>query len=157
MSGNRLREHPARWTGALVALVIALPVLAVIGTYVWVHSSNNATAQHIEEQLLALPLPPGTELVDSAWAAQRLAPAGNGMEYAGALLLRSERGLDELEAFYENQAGAPRVTASNDELLGRQTLLFDADHDLSQPDFYLVIARAEPESRGLRDLDLRGH
>lgn len=143
-----------RW---ILAALVLLPLLTVIGTYAWVHHANNRVARHIEQRLLDLPLPPGAELVDSVWAAQRLAGAGNGMEYYGALLIRSDHSLAGLQVYYSAQPGDQYVSAADDELLHRRTLLFEDEHDLQQPGLFMVIASGEAPNELHRQLDLRGH
>lgn len=69
-------------------LIISIPVV------------NNLTARGVENYLKNLPLPPDTELAASVSRAGKLTGNGNGMQYFGAILLRSELTLDELEAFY---------------------------------------------------------
>ncbi len=154
MSRNRLRENPVHWTVLGISLIL---VLSLIGMYVAVHNVNNASAQQLEARLQEIPLPPDTKLVDSGWAAQRLAAAGNGMQYAGALLIRSELGLADLEAFYDVHGSDGYVIATNDERLGRVSLIFDADHDLAQPDLFMIVSSDEPKGGSIRQLDLRGH
>lgn len=61
---------------------------------------NNLTARGVENYLKKLPLPPETELAASVSRADKFTGNGNGMQYFGAILLRSELTLDELEAFY---------------------------------------------------------
>lgn len=61
---------------------------------------NNLTAKGVENHLKSLPLPPDTELAASVSRADKLTGNGNGMQYFGAILLRSELTLDELETFY---------------------------------------------------------
>lgn len=138
-------------------LTVLLLGLIPVGAYVWIHNANNAAAQELEERLEELSLPPESELVDSAWAAERLAGAGNGMQYAGSLLIRSQLDIDELDAFYAGASGRQYVIATNDEGLGRYSLLFDAENDLEQPDLFMVIASGEPASGSPLRFDLRGH
>lgn len=145
------------WLWAVGALVVLLLVTAPIATYAWVHLTNNAVSQKIEDRLLALPLPPDTQLVDSAWAAQRLAGAGNGMEYAGGLLVCSDLTTEQLAAFYDRQPGEQSVVKTDDEMIGRQTLLFDEEHDLSADNLFMVLGYGEAPSELHYSLDLRGH
>lgn len=157
MRQNPLGEHPVRRAGSVILFAVLIVVLVPIGTYVWVHHSNNAAAQQLEARLQQLQLPPQTELVDSAWAAQRLAGAGNGMQYAGALLIRSRLDLADLEEFYAEGDGDQHVTATTDERLGRTAILFSAEHDLDQPDLFMVVSMDEPAPESLLQSDLRGH
>ncbi|WP_336660871.1 hypothetical protein [Leucobacter sp. USHLN153] len=132
----------------------------LIGPYMWIHLSNNAVAQRVEDRLLEIPLPPDTELVDSAWAAQRLAGAGNGMEYYGSLLLRSDLDEAQLQEFYDGIADddeSQSVIATNSPDLGRRDLMFSSLHDLDQANLYMVMSAGNAPSALHRDLDLRGH
>ncbi|MBL3698150.1 hypothetical protein [Leucobacter luti] len=157
MARSSFSDHPARWiVGAFSVLVLA-PVLAAIATYAWVHNSNNAAAQQLEHGLLALEVPAGAEVVDSSWLVSRFAPAGNGTQYAGVLLVRSDLTQEALGAAYEAQPGSPRVAAADDDSVARLAGQLDSGEDLHQPGTYLVVDLDEPTSTLLSSVDLRGH
>lgn len=80
---------------AIFALV-ALLILAYAGVVL----ANNAIAGALERVLLSAPLPTQTELVDSISIAGKVQGNGNGMQYFGAILLRSELDEAALEAHY---------------------------------------------------------
>ncbi len=61
---------------------------------------NDCIAKQIEEKLCETPLPVDTEIVDSVSMAGKLAGNGNGMQYFGAVLLKSELSLEELDSYY---------------------------------------------------------
>ncbi|GAA1326759.1 hypothetical protein ACFSWE_04335 [Leucobacter albus] len=156
MSRSGFREHPARWILSILAAIVLAPILALIGVYVWAYQANNNAAQQFEERLLSLELPPRTELVDSTWGVTRFHGQGNGAQQGGGLLLRSDLSLMALEAFYEEQPGGHRVMPANDDDPGRESVLFNADHDLAQPGLFIVFESVEPTSWLLRDYDIRG-
>lgn len=148
------RRIPA---GALIAVIVLLPLLALVGAVVWVHSANNAAAQQLESRVQLLPVPPGAEVIDSGWAAQRLSATGNGMQHSGALLIRSHLGLADLEADYADIDPDAQVIATGGPRTERSTLIFSDLHDLDQPDLFMVLLRDEPPGDSILQLDLRGH
>ncbi len=61
---------------------------------------NNYTAYTVEKELLEIPLPENTELVESVSDAGKFVGNGNGMQFFGAILIRSELTVEELEQYY---------------------------------------------------------
>ena len=61
---------------------------------------NNHTAYKVEKALCEIPLPEETELIESLSQAGKLTGNGNGMQYFGAILIKSELSLEELDAYY---------------------------------------------------------
>ena len=74
----------------LIGGVISLPLI------------NNHTACKVEKALCEIPLPEETELIESLSQAGKLTGNGNGMQYFGAILIRSELSLEELETYYSD-------------------------------------------------------
>lgn len=81
----------------LVTLMLALVLLYLFSPFI-----NNHTAADIARELQTLPLPENTEYLDSTSAAAKLVGNGNGMQYFGAILIKSELSLDELDEYYNN-------------------------------------------------------
>ena len=61
---------------------------------------NNIHAENVKKDLLKIPLPEKTELIDSISIAEKLVGNGNGMQYFGAILIKSELSLDDLDRYY---------------------------------------------------------
>lgn len=97
----------------ILILVIGLFVLLLVAPFV-----NDNVAKKTMEELIELPLPENTEYIESLCRAGKLIGCGNGMQYFGAILIKSELSREELEAYYasfaehdwecvvENQVGA---------------------------------------------------
>lgn len=62
---------------------------------------NDWTAKKVAQDLLDLPTPENTVVVDSVSRAGKLTGNGNGMQYFGAILVESELSSDELDTFYK--------------------------------------------------------
>lgn len=61
---------------------------------------NDYTASHIAREIKNLPLPENTEYIDSVSAAAKLSGNGNGMQFFGAMLIKSELPLEQLDRYY---------------------------------------------------------
>ena len=81
-------------------LVGMLTAVVLIGGVIAVPLINNHTAYKVEKKLCETPLPEKTELIESISRAGKLTGNGNGMQYFGAILIRSDLSLEELDAYY---------------------------------------------------------
>ena len=78
----------------LTAVTIILSVLMITPII------NNNMAEKTADELVDLPLPNNTEFIESIYKAGKLVGNGNGMQYFGAILIKSELSLDELKEYY---------------------------------------------------------
>ena len=83
-------------------LVGILAAVVLIGSVISIPLINNHTAYKVEKALCEIPLPEETELIESLSQAGKLTGNGNGMQYFGAILIRSELSLEELETYVAN-------------------------------------------------------
>ena len=81
-------------------LVGILAAVVLIGGVISIPLINNHTAYKVEKELCETPLPEKTELIESISRAGKLTGNGNGMQYFGAILIRSDLSLEELDAYY---------------------------------------------------------
>lgn len=143
-----------------VLMIVVAAVLLLIG--VAVPMINNAIAYGIEKDLRALPLPDGAQLIVSGSAAQRYSDTGNGIEYLGALLLRTDMTREELAAFYAPYVTALEtctvVPADGRQVLGRE--VFSAKAEGAGDGCFVVYTLKSASGLPLRSLletDIRGH
>ena len=83
-----------------IKLVGILAAVVLIGSVISIPLINNHTAYKVEKALCEIPLPEETELIESLSQAGKLTGNGNGMQYFGAILIRSDLSLEELDAYY---------------------------------------------------------
>jgi len=83
------------------AIIIAALVLIPVILYSAIVIANNRIADGLEQALLSHPLPENTEILDSASIAAKVSGNGNGMQYFGAILVKSELSEEELQAYYD--------------------------------------------------------
>ena len=143
-----------------IKVVGILAAVVLIGGSLSIPLINNYTAYKVEKALCEIPLPEETELIESLPQAGKLTGNGNGMQYFGAILIRSELSLEELDAYYsdyrsneweylvETQEGQPI------EVIDHRTLQFT--EEIKDSGYYIVYSWGSGNSL-LEELDIRGH
>ncbi|WP_449409038.1 PE family protein [Microbacterium maritypicum] len=158
---TRVRRGGWSVVGGVLAVPAVLLILAavIIGPQLGIQAANDAAARGVESSLRDVPLPAGAELVDSIAVAGKLSGNGNGMQYLGALLIRSDRTMSELQAHYDSQTSAGDLTI---EVSGSQGLngLHRTPGFLGEPGgpgTFLVFAWGDGPGPLFEDSDIRGH
>ena len=75
----------------VIVLSISIPIV------------NNISAAKVEKELLKIELPENTEITESLSEAGKFTGNGNGMQYLGAMLIKSELSLEELDRYYSKK------------------------------------------------------
>lgn len=75
-------------------------ILLFITVFMAVPLVNNHTASSIKKELVRLPLPEQTQRIDAVSAARKLVGNGNGMQFLGAMLIKSDLSLEALNDYY---------------------------------------------------------
>ncbi len=139
--------------GILAAVVLIVGVISI-------PFINNYTAYKVEKELCETPLPEKTELIESISRAGKLTGNGNGMQYFGAILIRSELSLEELDDYYSVHRCSEweyLVEVQEGQSVGvidHGTLKFS--EEINDPGYYIVYSWGSGNSL-LEDLDIRGH
>lgn len=143
-----------------IKVVGILAAVVLIGGSLSIPLINNYTAYKVEKALCEIPLPEETKLIESLSQAGKLTGNGNGMQYFGAILIRSELSLEELDAYYsdyrsneweylvETQEGQPI------EVIDHRRLQFT--EEIKDSGYYIVYSWGSGNSL-LEELDIRGH
>ena len=77
-------------------------IVLILAAFVSVSVYNNYCAYNVEKMLCETPLPEQTELIEAISQTGKLTGNGNGMQYFGAILIKSELSLEELETYYSD-------------------------------------------------------
>lgn len=152
MTRERPRSRRRGW------IILAAVVVVLLGPPLTITLVNDAAAQGIEAELLALPRPDGADHVGSASRAGKLTGNGNGMQYLGAMFLRSDLGDDELQDFYDQVAGKGRtLTVTTPEDLRRRYGVERSAVRGAERATQVVFAWGEGPGDLFEEFDLRGH
>lgn len=85
----------------IFVLVMILLVFCIIMFCLSIHVLNDNVAKSVENELKDIPLPSNTELLDSISIAGKLTGNGNGMQYFGAILIKTQLNIKELNEYYK--------------------------------------------------------
>lgn len=137
----------------MIAVAVFLLVVALV-----IPVGNNVVALGVENELKGQALPPQTELIESTSLAGKLTGNGNGMQYFGAILVRSDLTEEELSEYYpECTVEAQTASTATVEAMNNVDLAFY--HDVTGEDYYVVYTwgSAPAALRFILNLDIRGH
>lgn len=83
----------------VLAIVVLIAVI-FLSVLIYTPVVNDNTARKTANELLDIPLPDDTEFIETVYKAGKLVGNGNGMQYFGAILIKSELSLEELKEYY---------------------------------------------------------
>ena len=144
-----------------VTMVFIAAVLLLFSVVIPI--ANNAVALGVEKNLKQIPLPEKTLLVESISKAGKLVGNGNGMQYFGAILIKSDLSKEELDKHYRaygagpfdylvaSQSGSDILVVEHGDLAFRHT-----DYGA---EYYIVYTwgKAPAWIQDWLDTDMRGH
>ena len=143
--------------GKVIGLAAAVVLIIVIGS---IPATNNYTAYKVERELCETPLPEKTERIESLSRAGKLTGNGNGMQYFGAILIRSELSLEELDAYYSDYRSneweclVETQEGQTIEVIDHGILQFS--EEIKDNGYYIVYSWGSGNSL-MEELDIRGH
>lgn len=158
---NRLR-YTIRVTMVTVAIVLLF--FAVVIPII-----NNAIALGIEKELKHIPLPRDTVIIESTSAAGKLTGNGNGMQYFGAVLLKSDCSLEELYNHYRPyrqglydclvEPQTESMICPSGETIRNGATSLSFRNPIGEQGYYILYSWGDAPawSQDLLDTDLRGH
>lgn len=141
-------------------LIAAVPILLIL-FIVTVSIVNDCTASRLEKELAALPLPEGTEYIETVSAAGKLSGNGNGMQFFGGMLIKSELSAEELEEYYSAYRDndweylVKKQSGKEITLIEHGSLEFTAE--FSDEDSYYIVYTWASGIEPFASLDMRGH
>ena len=154
-----MSKIPARAWRRAWWIVPGVITALIIGFAVSIPIVNDSVARDVEMRLLDLPLPAGAERIDSMSQAGRIVGNGNGMQYFGALLIRSDDSADELQRFYTDHQEAIDLAIA---VTPAQELRdFHGAHGflgrVGEQGTFVVQAEGHAPGEMFENADLRGH
>ena len=142
----------------LISAVIVIVFVLLVGFIVSIPIVNNLSAKNVEKQLVEIALPDNTEMIESLSKAGKLVGNGNGMQYFGAILIRSDLTLNELSDYYLRKIPSAVVKEQKQQKIKcveHEELSFKTP--LSETENYFIVYLFGSGSSPFSDLDIRGH
>ena len=152
------------------AFIIAIAiwfVLSPILFYSAIVITNNCIAADVERKLIKCSLPENTQIISSISVAAKMRGNGNGMQYMGSILVRSDLSEEQLLAYYNTKIDGIEVKEQKDsyiDFIHSPLRFFDVPADMDFENCYSIIYieyDADNYFNGaiteLLDFDIRGH
>ena len=147
----------------IICVIVSLflfTVLMLLAFFIAAPMVNDRRAKETADKLADLPLPDKTEYIEQVYKAGKLVGNGNGMQYFGAILIKSELSSDELQEYYLKFSAndgecvvEPQVSAEI-RTIEHAELRFSTDIQGSQ--YYMVYSWGDNPTI-FHNFDLRGH
>ena len=141
-------------------MIVCIPAAVFLFVLTAAPFVNDNTAKKTADKLANLPLPDNTELIETVYRAGKLVGNGNGMQYFGAILMKSGLSLEELKEYYlkygnaewecvvENQIG------TDVKIIEHTKLTFQTN--VEGDNYYIVYSWGDNHTI-FHELDVRGH
>ena len=142
-------------------IAVLLPIILITLFALSVPIVNNITAATVLSDIKNIPLPENTEYVEGISAAGKFTGNGNGMQYFGAILIKTDLSLDELNSYYSDyRENEFRLLVEKQEsgeiaVIEHGSLAFESE--LSQDEDYYIVYSWGDGIDLFAALDLRGH
>jgi len=142
----------------ILVIAVVVPILLVLST----PFINNYIAYSIKKDLVKVSLPDKTELIDHLSSAGKLTGNGNGMQFFGAILIKSELTLEELNDYYskyreDEWSYIVEKQVSNTIAFLNGHLKFRASKADEELINYYIVYTWGNSDYPLSELDIRGH
>ncbi len=139
---------------------IGIFIVAILGFVISIPIVNDRIADKTAESVKKIELPANTEYIEMFSKAGKLIGNGNGMQYLGGILIKSELSLEDLQSYYSQYAKnewtciVEKQTKQNLSFVEHEIVSLNAD--INGDSYYIVYSWGDEDSI-YRELDLRGH
>ena len=141
-------------------IILCIPLVLVAGIFLLYILSpiyNDHVAKNLVRELQEIPLPEKTELIEEKSMAAKLCGNGNGMEYFGALLIKSDLTQEDLNTYYTRFGEKYHVKPQNDnEIKQIETQAANFNTSIDGDDYYILYTWGNYHGI-FSEFDLRGH
>ena len=146
----------------LFFLIIMLVILILILLPFIIVFCNNMIAKNVEKELLKTPIPNNTEIIDSISIAGKLVGNGNGMQYFGAILIKTDLRETDIINYYSKYRKNDWSYLIEKQESNRINILENGEYNFknmteNNKDNYYIIYSWGKASNFLLEIDLRGH
>lgn len=140
---------------AITILILFIPLIIKV--------SNDNIAKNVEKNLKVTSLPNDSELVDSISISGKLTGNGNGMQYFGAILIKTDLSEDELNDYYnqfrkdEWSYILKKQNSNKIDVIEHGNYRFEKYNKEDEEKYYIIYSWGSAKNDFLVELDLRGH
>ena len=138
-------------------IVFLVVIVLIVGFIISIPLVNNYSANNVEQELLSIALPAGTEMIESLSIAGKVVGNGNGMQYFGAILIKSEHTLDELFNYYSGKLEGILVKEQKSKEIEFTHGDVSFSSNINEEGNYFIVYLFGDGIFPFSELDIRGH
>lgn len=144
----------------ICTIVVSVLFISIAGFMLSVPVVNDCVANKTAKYVERIELPNNTHYIETFAKAGKLIGNGNGMQYIGGILIKSELSLQELKSYYSQYATndweciVEKQTDKQISFIEHGTISFNSD--INGDNYYVVYSWRSTNSI-FSELDLRGH
>lgn len=144
----------------ICGVTVSVLIVAILGFMISIPIVNDDIANKTAKSIKEIELPNNTQYIETFSEADKLIGNGNGMQYIGGILIKSELSLQDLQLYYSQYAKndweciVEKQTDKNISFIEHGTVSFNSD--INGDTYYVVYSWGDNDSI-YSELDLRGH
>lgn len=140
----------------LVCGIIGIFTFLIFGLIFFTPIINDNVAKEVARSIREIQLPDNTEYVESFFQAGKLAGNGNGMQYLGGILIKSDCTLQDLQAYYSQHEQDELAYIVEEPAAFLQHEYIALNENIEKDGYYIVYSWGFSDSL-FAELDIRGH
>lgn len=142
---------------------ICIIIIIIIVAPILIYILNDRVANNTKKELLNVKLPNNTEIVDSILIAGKLTGNGNGMQYLGAILVKTDLSEEELKKYYNQYKKdefsflVEKQNSKKLKMIDNGSYWFEKYNENDREKYFTIYSWGESKKELLTEFDLRGH
>ena len=144
-------------------IIILVTIIAFIGIILFINIQNDLIANNTKKELINTQLPNDTKIIDSISVAGKLTGNGNGMQYFGAILIKTDMSKEELESYYKDYRKddwsflVSKYDNNKIEQIEHGDYKFKKYNESDKEKYFIVYSWGSSKNSFVSEFDLRGH
>ena len=142
----------------LIAIIIVILFIPLI-----ISVSNDNISKNVVKNLKSISLPDNSELIDSIYVSGKLTGNGNGMQYFGAILIKTDLSEEELNDYYKPYKKdewsflIKKQNSSKIDVIEHGNYNFEKYNKEDEAKYFIIYSWGVSNNDFLVEWDLRGH
>lgn len=146
----------------IIKMIVFIVIILIFLISISIIVSNDNISKKVEKELKSIPLPSNSKLMDSISISGKLTGNGNGMQYFGAILIKTQLNEEDLEKYYKEYRNGKwdclikKQTSNEIDVIEHGTYLFKNFDSKESLNYYMIYSWGNSENE-LFNLDIRGN
>lgn len=145
-----------KYVKMILRIILGGFTLFILGLLFLTPTINDHVAEKVARNIKAIELPSNAEYMESFSIAGKITGNGNGMQYLGGIVIKSDESLQDLQTYYSqyDKGKSTYIVEKQDTFLQHAYIKLNAH--VPEESYYIVYSWGYDDSI-FSELDLRGH